>query len=104
MLYSTRFRIKESLNSQDLAKVNQILDTKVIPATLKVDGVRSFVVQQSSNGELVALLDVQDLATVDRILTDEGCRAVFGELQSLTMRTGGEILFDRPQWQKLYGN
>lgn len=103
MLYSTRLRAKESLNSQDLAKVNELLDTKVIPAGLKVEGVNSFTVYQSNNGELVALLDVDNLASVDRILADEGCRAVFGELYSLTVRSGGEILFDRPTWQQLYG-
>ncbi|GIK73393.1 MAG: hypothetical protein BroJett021_23810 [Chloroflexota bacterium] len=28
---------------------------------------------------------------------------VFGELYALTMRTGGEILFERSTWQALYG-
>ena len=79
MLHSTRFRAKESLSAQDAANVHQILDAKVIPTALEVEGVRSFIVQQSSNGELVALLDIKDLATVDRILADEGCRASFGE-------------------------
>lgn len=60
------------------------------------------IVSSFFNGELVALLDIKDLASVDRILADPGCRATFGELYELTVRTGGEILFDRPQWQQLY--
>ena len=103
MLYSTRSRLKESLSQEEIARAHEILDTKVIPAVLQVEGVNSFDVYQASNGELVALLDVKDLASVDRILADPGCRAVFGEWNRLTMRTGGEILFDRPQWQQLYG-
>jgi hypothetical protein len=104
MFYSVRFRVKESLSSEEAARVHEVLDTQVIPAALQVEGVRSFIVQQSSNGELVALLDIQDLATVDRILADSGCRAAFGAFYRLTVRTGGEILFDRPQWQRLYGS
>jgi hypothetical protein len=104
MLYSTRYRLKESLSTEESAAAHQVLDTQVIPAALQVDGVRSFVVYQSFNGELVALLDLEDLATVDRILADAGCRAVFGEWHRLALRTGGEILFDRPQWQRLYGS
>ena len=50
-----------------------------------------------------ALLDIDNLAAVDSILVNPGCRAVFGEFAALTMRTGGELLFGRPAWQALYG-
>ncbi|MBI1299075.1 hypothetical protein GC175_29440 [bacterium] len=103
MLYSVRLRPKESLSREEAVKLHEVLDTKVIPTALKVEGVNTFDVYQSFNGELVALLDIKDLASVDRILADPGCRATFGELYELTVRTGGEILFDRPQWQQLYG-
>ena len=103
MMYVTRFRIKESLGPDGLAEVNRMLDTEVIPAGLNVAGVNTFDVYQSSNGELVALLDVDNLAAVDAILADAGCRAAFGKFYALTARTGGEILFDRPAWQALYG-
>ena len=103
MMYVTRFRIKESLGPDGLAEVNRMLDTEVIPAGLNVAGVNTFDVYQSSNGELVALLDVDNLAAVDAILADAGCRAAFGKFYALTARTGGEILFDRPVWQALYG-
>jgi hypothetical protein len=103
MLYTTRFRLKESLLPKDMAEVNRLIDTKIIPAGTAVEGVRSVAGYQSITGELVLMLDIADLATVDRILADKGCQAVFGELYALTMRTGGEILFDRPAWQALYG-
>lgn len=103
MLYTTRFRLKESLMPKDMVEVNRLIDTKIIPAANKVKGVRSSASYQSSNGELVMILDVADLATVDRILADKGCQAVFGELYALCVRTGGEIFFDRPAWQALYG-
>ena len=66
-------------------------------------GTNTFNVYQSNNGELAALLDIDNLAAVDNILKDAGCRAVFGEFAALTMRTGGELLFGRPAWQALYG-
>ena len=103
MLYTTRFRLKESLMPKDMVDVNRLIDTKIIPAADKVKGVRLSACYQSSNGELVMILDVADLATVDRILADKGCQAVFGEFYALCVRTGGEILFDRPAWQALYG-
>ena len=103
MLYTTRFRLKESLMPKDMVDINRLIDTKIIPAADKVKGVRSSACYQSSNGELVMILDVADLATVDRILADKGCQAVFGEFYALCVRTGGEILFDRPAWQALYG-
>ena len=103
MLYTTRFRLKESLMPKDMVDINRLIDTKIIPAADKVKGVRSSACYQSSNGELVMILDVADLATVDRILADKGCQAVFGEFYAVCVRTGGEILFHRPAWQALYG-
>lgn len=103
MLYVTRFRLKESLLPKDMVEVNRLIDTKIIPAATAVEGVRSVAGYQSFNGELVLILDIANLATVDRILADKGCQAVFGEIYALTIRTGGEILFERPAWQALYG-
>jgi hypothetical protein len=103
MLYVTRFRLKESLTPKDMLEVNRLIDTKIIPAAAAVDGVRSVAGYQSFNGELVLILDIAEMAAVDRILADKGCQTVFGEIYALTMRTGGEILFDRPAWQALYG-
>lgn len=103
MLGTTRFRLKESLMPTYKVDVSRLIDTKIIPAANKVKGVRSSACYQSSNGELVMILDVADLATVDRILADKVCQAVFGEFYAHSVRTGGENLFDRPAWQALYG-
>ena len=54
-------------------------------------------------GEVTFVLDIQDLATVDRLISDAGCKAVFNQLYDYTVRTGGEVLYDRAVWQGLYG-
>jgi hypothetical protein len=104
MLYSVRFRLKESLQPQEMAEVNKLIDTKIIPAVEKVDGVRSAQFYQSITGEITGFVDIENLAAVDRILADSGCRAVFGEMTAVTIRTGGEVFYDRPVWQNLYHN
>ena len=58
MLYTTRFRLKESLTPKDMVEVNRLIDTKIIPAANNVEGVRSSACYQSSNGELIMILDV----------------------------------------------
>ena len=103
MLYITRNRVKESVKSEHFAKVNKLVDAEIIPAVEKVDGVRSAQAYNSITGELTFLLEMQDLATIDRLLADPGCRAVFGKMSEYLVRTGGEVLYDRPVWQGLYG-
>ena len=103
MLYVTRSRVKESLKSEDLSEVNKLIDTEIIPVVGKVEGVQSAQAYNSITGEVTFVLDIQDLATIDRLLADAGCRAVFGRLYDYLVRTGGEVLYDRPTWQGLYG-
>ena len=103
MLYITRNRVKESVKSEHLSGVNKLVDTEIIPAVEKVEGVRSAQAYNSITGELTFVLDMQDLATIDRLLADPGCRAVFGKMYENLVRTGGEVLYDRPVWQGLYG-
>ena len=103
MLYITRSRVKESLKSEHLSEVNKLLDIEIIPVVEKVEGVRSAKAYNGINGELTFVLDIQDLATVDRIMADDGCKAVLGKLIEYTVRTGGDVLYDRPTWQALYG-
>lgn len=103
MLYITRSRVKESVKSEHLAGVNKIIDTEILPALEKVEGIRSARAFNSITGELAFVLDIQDMATIDRLLADTGCREVLGKLYNDTVRTGGEILYDRPVWQGLYG-
>ena len=103
MLYITRSRVKESVRSAQLARINKLIDTGIIPIVEKVEGVRSAKAYNSIAGEMTFVLDIQDLATVDRILADARCRAVFGRLQDDLVRTAGEVLYDRAAWQGLYG-
>jgi hypothetical protein len=103
MLYITRSRVKELVTSAHLAQVNELIDTEIVPAVEEVEGVRSAQAFNSITGELTFVLDMQDLATIDRLLADPGCRAVFGKMNEFLVRTGGEVLYDRPVWQGLYG-
>lgn len=103
MLYITRYRVKESVKSAQLPGVNKLMDTGTIPAVEKVEGVRSAKAYNSITGEVTFVLDIVDLATVDRILADARCKAMFGKLFDDLVRTGGEVLYDRAAWQGLYG-
>jgi hypothetical protein len=103
VLYITRSRIKESLQGSDLPAVNGHIDTEVIPAVQKVQGVRSARAYNSMAGEVTFVIDIQDWATVDRIVADPGVRSALGKGTNYLVRTGGEVLFDRPTWQQVYG-
>ena len=103
MLYITRNRYKESVKSEDLSKINKLIDTEIIPALEKVEGVRSAHAYNSIAGELTFVLDTQDMATVDRILADPGLKAVMGKLFNVLVCIGGEVLYDRQRWEGLYG-
>ena len=103
MFYITRNRYKEFVKASDLLEINKLLDTEIIPTINKVEGVRSSTAFNSITGEVVFVLDIQNLATVDRILSDPNLKPVMGKIYDVFVRTGGEVLYDRPQWQGLYG-
>jgi hypothetical protein len=103
MLYVTRSRYKESVTASGLAEANKLLDTEIFPVVEKVQGVRSVQAYNSINGEVVLLLDIENLATIDRVLADPGCQAAFGKIYTHLARSGGEVLYDRQRWQGLYG-
>ena len=103
MLYVTRGRYKESVKGEDLLEINKFTDTELIPAVEKVEGVRSAQAYNSITGELTFVLDIRDLATIDRLLADPGCKAVLGKTLAFMVRTGGEVLYDCPLWQEMYG-
>ena len=104
MLYITRSRYKESVKAGDLEKVNRLIDTELIPALETIAGVRSAQAYNSIAGEVTFVLDMEDMATIDRILADPGLKPVMGRvLYEWMVRVGGEVLYDRPVWQGLYG-
>src|SRR5436309_11791487 len=103
MLYITRSRYKESVTAADLPKYNKAIATEILPAIQQVEGVRSAQGYTSIAGELVFVLEIQDMATVDRILTNPGTKAAMAKIYDATVRTGGEVMYDLAQWQGLYG-
>lgn len=103
MLYITRNRYKESVTAKNLPEINKLLDTEIIPVIESVDGVKSATAFNSITGEVAFVLDIKDLATVDRIMADPGTRAALGKIYDVFVRTGGEVLYDRPKWEGLYG-
>jgi len=103
MLYITRSRYKESVMASNIPDINKLFDTEIIPAIEKVEGVQSVKAYNSITGEVNMVMDIQNLATVDRIMADPGVRAIAGKIYDVLARTGGEVLYDRPQWQGLYG-
>jgi hypothetical protein len=83
--------------------MNTLIDTEINPAIEKVEGVRAVQVYNSITGDVTWVLDVHDMAMIDRIIADPGCKAVLGKALAYLVRIGGEILYDRPMWQGLYG-
>jgi hypothetical protein len=103
MLYITRSRQKESMPAEQLSELNHLIDNEIIPAVREIQGVRAAQAYNSIGGELVMLLDIENMATVDRIISNRAIAPAFSKLTSYVVRTGGEVLYDRPAWQGLYG-
>ncbi len=103
MLYITRSRYKERVEAGQLAEINQLIDGEILPAIQRVEGVRSAQAYNSITGELTIVLDLENLATVERILGDSSVQAVLGKVLKYLVRVGGEVLYDRPLWQSAYG-
>jgi hypothetical protein len=104
MLYIVRVRMKESTTGADIGPLNKLLDTELLPALASVDGVNSAEGYNSITGEIVVLLDIENTGTVDKLLSNSAVAAATGKWLELAVRSGGEILYDRPAWQGLYGN
>ena len=102
-MYITRSRYKESIKAENIPEINKLLDNEIIPAIEKVEGVQSAKAYNSITGEVNLVMEMDDLATVDRIMADPGMRAVAGKIYNVFVRTGGEILYESPKWQGLYG-
>ena len=103
MLYIVRGRMKEATTGADIGALNRTLDTELIPAMEGVDGVNSAEAYNSITGEIVVIIDIEEMGTVDRILGNSMVAASVGKWLDLAVRTGGEVLYDRPAWQGLYG-
>jgi hypothetical protein len=104
MIYVVRNRYKESLKPADFAKVNDLLDRKIIPSMERIKGVRSLRAFNSFGGEIVLLVEIDELAAIDRALVDERYNRIASEMFDYLVRVGGDVWFDRGSWQQCYGH
>lgn len=104
MLYIVRSRMKESTTGADLGPMNRTIDEEALPALRNVDGVNAAQAYNSITGEVVVVLDLESIGVIERVLSDQATSAAVAKFMEFTVRTGGEVLYDRPVWQQLYGN
>jgi len=103
MIYVVRNRYKESLKPADFRKVNDLLDNKIIPSMERIKGVRSMRAFNYFGGEIVLLVEIDELAAIDRALVDERYNRIASEMFDYMVRVGGDVWFDRGSWQQCYG-
>ena len=103
MIYVVRQRYKEHVKAEDFPKVNQVIDESVIPAMEKIAGVRSVRAFNSLGGEVILLVEIDELAAIDRALVDEEYGRIASKMFDYMVRVGGEVWYDRTAWQGCYG-
>jgi len=103
MMYVVRNRYKESLKPADFPKVNKLIDEGVIPAMEKVQGVRSVRAFNGLSGEVIILVEIDELAAIDRALVDEEYGRIAAAMFDYMVRVGGEVWYDRQSWAQCYG-
>jgi hypothetical protein len=103
MVYLVRYRYKEALKPEDFAKVNRLIDEGVIPAMEKIQGIQSVRAFNSFGGEMILLLEIEELAAIDRALVDEAYNQIASAMFDYLVRVGGDVWFDRKSWEKCYG-
>jgi len=89
MYYMTDCQYKTSMRSADpsMAK-HKLVDAEIIPAIKHVAGVRSVHGYCNKPGHLTLVMDIQDLATIDRMLADQMCQVIFDRLNITAVRAG----------------
>jgi hypothetical protein len=103
MIYVVRNRYKEALKPKDFAKVNRLIDEGIIPAMEKIRGIQSVRAFNSFGGEIVLLVEIDDLAAIDRALIDEEYNQIASSMFVYMVRVGGDVWYDRKSWEKCYG-
>jgi hypothetical protein len=103
MIFVVRNRYKESLKPEDFAKVNRLIDEGVIPAMERIQGVKSVRAYNSFGGEIVLLVEIDELAAIDRALVDEEYNRIASQMFDHMVRVGGDVWYDRTSWEKCYG-
>lgn len=102
MIYVVRQRYKEWVKPEDFPKVSRVIDD-VIAAMERIKGVRSVRAFNSFGGEIVILVEIDELAAIDRALVDQEYNKIASAMFEYMMRVGGEVWFDRKSWEKCYG-
>ena len=102
-MFVVRNRYKESLKPEDFAKVNRIIDEQIIPTMERIKGVKSVRAYNSFGGEVVLLVEIKELAAIDRALVDEAYNKVASQMFDYMVRVGGDVWYDRKSWAKCYG-
>jgi len=103
MIYVVRNRYKEALKPEDFAKVNRLIDEGIIPAMEKIQGIQSVRAFNSFGGEIILLLEIEELAAIDRALVDKEYNQIASAMFDYLVRTGGDVWYDRKSWEKCYG-
>ncbi len=103
MMFVVRQRYKESVKPEDFEKVNRLLDEGVIPAMEKIQGVKSVRAFNSFGGDVVVLVEIEELAAIDRALVDEEFNKIASRMFDYMVRVGGDIWYDRKSWEKCFG-
>ncbi|MBI4641057.1 MAG: hypothetical protein HY731_10200, partial [Candidatus Tectomicrobia bacterium] len=67
MIYLVRSRLKDSATLADLPTINKLID-ETLPMIERVQGVRAARAYNSFNGDIVVIFDIENFATIDRIL------------------------------------
>ena len=102
MIFVVRNRYKESLKPEDFAKVNRLIDEGVIPAMERIQGVKSVRAYNSFGGEIVLLVEIDELAAIDRALVDEEYNRIASQMFDHMVRVGGDVWYDRKSLEKCF--
>ena len=103
MVFVVRNRYKESLMPEDFARVNRLIDEGIIPAMERIKGVKSVRAFNSFGGEIVMLVEIEELAAIDRALVDEEYNQIASRMFEFMVRVGGDVWYDRKSWERCYG-
>jgi hypothetical protein len=104
MIFVVRNRYKESLKPADFQKVNRLIDEGIIPSMEKIKGVKSVRAFNSFGGEIVLLVEIEELAAIDRALVDQEYNRIASRMFDYLVRVGGDVWYDRKSWEKCYGH
>jgi hypothetical protein len=103
MIYVVRNRYKESLKPKDFQKVNRLIDEGIIPSMERIKGVKSVRAFNSFGGEIILLVEIEELAAIDRALVDKKYNKIASHMFDYMVRVGGDVWYDRKSWEKCYG-